>query len=180
MIYNLALSREDFDKADRLVRATLRRNGPQLRLITSDSAELTPTDRDYVQQNTDCLGVCFSEDDVFDIWISPSLKDPSNSFYRDTVLHELCHGYLGEYTHNVRWRRFFGKILYHYSDLVYPLKVNPQVSRMITRYTRTGKTETASEYRLRREYEHGSIALQAMEEVTHVSRVFTRMEARSV
>lgn len=98
--------------------------------------------------------------------------------YKDTVLHELCHGYFGMYAHNQRWKRVFGRVLHHYSDLVEPLDTDTLIPNMLKRYTRQGADESTGKYWERLENEQDSIAKVAVAELTFVARTFDRLGMR--
>lgn len=143
MKYDLALPRQKFEEADRVVRSVLLRSGRMelkaLNLITSDSSQLHPDDRFYIEEHPESLGVCFGQGNLFDIYVSPSFTHTGNAYYMDTILHELCHGYLVQYNHNQRWKRFFGRVLFHYFSLVQPYQANVLVEKMLRRYTNQGE-----------------------------------------
>lgn len=184
MIYDLALPRRQFDKMDQTVRAVLansRMEARQLRTITSDSALLTSENQGYLEENPECLGVCFGQEDgnyEFDTWISPAYRDTETDFYKDTVLHELCHGYFGQYSHNHRWKRLFGRVLHHYSSLVEPLDTDTLIPTMLRRYTLQGSGESTGKFWTRLENEQDSIAKAAVAELPFISRTFDRLGQR--
>lgn len=102
---------------------------------------LSDDDVEYIESNnsaTDQLnGVCFhAGQEAFKIWMNPELA-PDSLLFEMTILHELCHGYLGPGTmHNRLWRRYYGVVLSMYSALVNPklLDVDWQVRHIIRRY----------------------------------------------
>lgn len=184
MIYDLALPRKQFDGMDRVARAVLansRMDARQLSLITTDSSLLSAENQGYLEENPECLGVCFGQEDgnyTFNTWISPAYNDHTTDFFKDTVLHELCHGYFGMYAHNHRWKRTFGRVLHHYSSLVEPLDTDTLIPTMLRRYTRQGGTESSGQYWERLENEATSIAKAAVSELPYISRSFDRLGAK--
>lgn len=183
MTFDLALPFRQFEGMDRVARSVLtnsRMEARELRLITSDSSLLTADNQGYLVDNPECLGVCFGQEDnsQFDIWVSPAYKDTDTDFYKDTVLHELCHGYFGMYVHNHRWKRIFGRVLHHYSSLVEPLDTDTLIPNMLKRYTRQGGGESTGKYWERLENEQDSIAKAAVAELPFISRTFDRLGSR--
>lgn len=180
MIYGLSSPRKDFEASDRLVRSVSvnsRTETRELRTVTSDKALLTREFQTYLENDPEALGVCFgqNEDKQFDIWISPSYRNTEAEFYKDTLLHELCHGYFGAYVHNYRWKRIFGRVLHQYNSLVSPIDVTTLTWSMLTRYTRQRSGETQAQYWERLENEQDSIAKTAVAELPYVSQTFDRL-----
>lgn len=179
--YDISWDRLEFDKAERLVRAVLLQSGRaqqrSLRLVTSDPALLQSENRDYVEASSDALGVCFGheEDQVFDIWLSPAYTDYSNDLFHDTILHELCHGHLGLYKHNQRFRRFFSRVLFHYNDLVSPIDYSKQISDTVRRYTDQRADESLSKYVDRMYAEQTSAEKVAITEAPVVAQTYKRL-----
>lgn len=182
MKYDLAMARPDFDKADRLVRAVLLQSGradlTAPRLVTSDSKRLLPDNKAYLRDHTVSLGVCFQDGDNFDIWISPSYIDPTKDLYIDTVLHELCHGYLGLYNHNQRWKRFYGRVLYQYHALVKPIDIEGLITTALDRYTKQGQDESYPKYLARLDQEKTSISKISVDELPSISRMYERLNRK--
>lgn len=184
MKYDLALARPDFEKADRLVRSALLRSGRDkpyaLNLVTSDSGLLAPDDQGYLEENPESLGVCFGDrEGSFDIWVSPAYIG-GGEMYTDTVLHELCHGYLNLYRHTNRWVRFFGRVLYHYNELVEPIDVRGLLLRTLMRYTTQGHDESHRKYVNRVDREAETIAKLAAAELPYVTGLYTRLTAKEL
>jgi hypothetical protein len=178
MQYALPLAREEFDLADRVVRAVIGRPERQLRTITSDIRHLEPADKVYVEKSSIPLGVCFIGADIFDVWVSSAFQDPSTEFYLDTVLHELCHGYLANGTHTYPWRRVLGRVVHHYSKLVRPIDHDDMLETMLYRYTSKAKKETQADYDLRLQEAHDSIAELVMDEWDAVAYRFNRLNTQ--
>lgn len=183
MRYDLGLDREDFDKANRIVKAVLLRSGRAEvyapNLLTSDANQLNPIDQTYLVDNPESLGVCFKEtnSNTFDIWVTPAFRTNSD-WYRTTVLHELCHGYLGLYVHNHRWRRFFGRVLYHYQAIVQPIGMETLLPNAIRRDTEQGRDESWPKYLTRIEMEQTAIEKIAVDELDEVFDMYNRLTRR--
>lgn len=184
MKYDISLSLSEFSLANSLVKAVLLSGGraelKTPRLITSDSGMLMPDNREYVNDHPECLGVCFGDSYSYDIWISPQYSDTSSDLYRDTLLHELCHGNLGLYTHNQRWRRFFGRVLFAYDALVHPIPVSSLLETTLNRYTLIGRDESYSKYLDRIHGEMDSIEKSAINERDQVSYLFAKYSEKEV
>jgi hypothetical protein len=180
--YDLELERAKFAEADRVVRAVLLRSGKALNiympgLVTSDQEQLAPKDKSYILDNPSSLGVCFKDNDSnsFDIWVSPSF-DPNHIGYKDTVLHELCHGYLGAYKHSHRWLRFFGRVLCAYDAIVEPME--NQLPNALRRYMDQHPDENYGKYMERLEMEQTSIEKISIDELAYVSYTYNRLAER--
>lgn len=172
MKYDLAMPETEFLQADRVVRSMLlgtRIEQKALRLATSDSELLRPDNKVYLEENPSSVGICFNHDKRFDIWVTPAYTNTDTDSYRDTILHELTHGYLGVYAHNHRFKRFFGRVLHHYDSLVSPLDVDTLIPDMLKRYTNQGKDESFKKYCERIEFEQDAIAKIAVDELNKVS-----------
>lgn len=184
VIYDLAMPREQFDGMDRTVRAVLansRMESRQLRTITADSALLSADNRGYIDANPTSLAVCFGTADgnhEFDIWTSPAYTDTDTAFYVDTILHELSHGYFGAYIHNHKWKRLFGRVLYHYSYLVDPIDADDLVTTMLRRYTLQHGAETNAQFKDRLAMEKDSLAKAAVAEREFIARSYYWLGAR--
>jgi hypothetical protein len=178
--YSLALDRDLFDEADHIAQATMRvRHNPfvhpHLYLITDDKSELPFNDKAYVEgqlASADGLdGACCwreSNHHEFGIWMNPQL-DPFTDYYRYVLLHELCHGYLGETKHGARFRDFYGRALYHYCDIASPTEnVEGFLAFTVYRYSRRKKRETDEEFLSRIKREVGRIQERAEEEQDNV------------
>lgn len=112
-----------------------------LRQIGDTEVGLSYDNLDYIEANSspdDQLnGVCFHEgNNAFKIWLNPDM-DPKSMLFDVTLLHELCHGYLGPNSmHGRDWRRYFGVALVMYSRLINPKFTDAewQVRHTIRRY----------------------------------------------
>lgn len=188
MKYDIPLERSKFNEIDRVVRSVLYQSGradiKQLELITTDVDKLPAYDRGQIEASFDWLGLCMSRPaDQFDIWIHPSFQRYNMFSYAEVLLHELCHGYLGLYTHNVKFRRFVGRTLYHYSSLTTEVHTgesdpNLYVQRMIRRYETQHPDESYSRFLDRLEAEQVSIAKSAEAEVDYVGVQYERLSFR--
>lgn len=181
MKYNLELPETDFLQADRVVRSMLlgtRIEPKMLRLATSDINLLASDDQITLKASLDSprpsVGHCFGLGNRFDIWISPNW-DTECDAYRDTILHELTHGYLGVYSHNHRFKRFFGRVLHHYSVLVNPLDLDVLVPNMLKENTVQGKGESFKKYCERLELEQDMISKIAGDELSKVTLSYCGM-----
>lgn len=181
MKYDLDSDLTAFKRTDALVRAVLAQGRPEyrsLRLITSDKAKLQPENEGYINEHWDVLGVCFGHaehDSVFDIWINPSFQDPSSALYQDTLIHELVHGYTGNYEHNYRFKRFFGRCVFQYENLGFPLIADQTLYHSLDRYTRMGLAENPEQYNTRIRSELVSIAKVAEQEQHRVYQTYLRL-----
>ena len=152
--YSLSLDRSDFEDAERLVKALLLTSGKKgafntLTQVTENYEHLAPVDREYIEswdyeQDGDLHGLCCwsnSDPHEFAIWISPQIN-PMSDLYRVSVLHELVHGYLNHASHDAKFRDVLGRALFHYCDIVSPLR-SPgfEVAALNYRYTRRKKNE---------------------------------------
>lgn len=182
--YDLSnFDRTEFELSDRLVRSVILANGRppysrSLRRITTDRSTLSKTNVNYIEQNLDTLdAVCFEKPNGdFDIWVSPEL-DPEVPFYRQTLLHELSHGYLGVSNgHNHLWKKLYSRVLLHHHNLVEDLgDIHRVINSMLVRYTKKASSETDQQLGERvladqRRYSHLVIA-----EIETVSNLYNRM-----
>lgn len=98
---------------------------PQNRLAQVGTTRngLSESNINYIESNSDPVdvlnGVCFHGNNDFKVWINPDIKAGSLLFEL-TLLHELCHGYIGPIMHGRVWRRYFGRALIFYGKLVNP------------------------------------------------------------
>lgn len=183
MRYDLPLSQEKFIQADRIVRAVLLHSGrvdvysPDL--VTCEEEDFSESEKKYIRENPGSLGVCFKNHkvDTFDIWISPAFKSDSNA-YKDTILHELCHGYLGAYKHGHRWLRFFGRVLYAYDTIVEPISRETQLPNALLRYMKQHSDEGYGKYMDRIDTEQTSIEKIAINELPDVTNMYDRLTRR--
>src|SRR5690606_11970157 len=130
---------------------TTQRRGPfnTLTHITENYADLSPADQDYISEwdgegKGMLEGLCCWKgggSHNFQIWLNPDM-DPLSDLYRVSLLHELVHGYMNHSVHDGRFRNMLGRVMYHYCDIVSPLRdVSFQVIALNYRYTRQRKGE---------------------------------------
>lgn len=170
--YDLPMPREDFHLMDCVVRAVRRGNFnlPKLRLITNGTEKLSVDQHMYVQNDPMCLGVTFGDWDQgdFAIWITSTLKRFDTNFARDTLLHELCHGYFHCYKHGQQFRRYLGRVMYHYKWLVCPeFNADEMLHTMVSRYSRDTKGYVEMELK--------SLAKASQDEKTYVAERFEEL-----
>lgn len=140
--------RRRFDKLDDVVRLcyfdlSIAFKTPVFRLgqIGTTMDGLSNADIEYVEsykESADTLnGCCFHGNKDFKIWINPNLMS-SKLLLELTILHELCHGYIGPIMHSRQWRRFYGRAVILYAHLLNPdlVAADPewQVKHTIRRY----------------------------------------------
>lgn len=111
--------------------------------IATTTEGLGPDDVKYVESNNSPVntlnGVCFhgSGSKAFKIWLNPDMATGS-LLYELVLMHELCHGYIGPQMHSQTWRRFFGRAILLYAELLNPSfkETDPewQVKHTIRRY----------------------------------------------
>lgn len=188
MIYDLSLSRGEFERANRLVRSVLLQSKQRrsqvsnyLHCATSNIELLAEENQEYVLSNPEVLGASFAHDSRFDIWLSPAYYVVDNDIYIDTLLHELCHGYLGVSTtcyHNQRWKRFFGRVLHHYHLVVRPLDLDMLRTTMLKRYTKQGADENYVKYLNRIDLELDTLDKIASQEYLDVLFTYHQLTAR--
>jgi len=158
--YNLDFPEDDFTKADSLVRATILAGGRvdtwnTLRRVTSDLNDLPKYYRDKVTRSLEMEGSLLraacnpspNNSMEFDIWVNPDVVDETDRF-RATILHELCHGYIGVGKgHNEQWRRLHARVLYHYHYTVHTVDNWPALVDLANwSYTKRGKSETTKDF----------------------------------
>lgn len=113
--------------------------------ISTTKQWLTLDDKEYIESFGNILnGVCFHGPKSFKVWLSPTLK-PGDLLFELTLIHELCHGYIGPIMHSRQWRRFFGRAVILYGELLNPsfAETQPewQVKHTIRRYRGEEKPE---------------------------------------
>jgi hypothetical protein len=112
-----------------------------LEAIQTSEEGLTEGNITYIQENSGpgeyLNGVCFhnSPAHLFTVWINPELQ-PGSLLHELTLIHELCHGYLGPGMHGRLWRRYYGVALVLYNELINPSlqDVDWQIKHTIRRY----------------------------------------------
>lgn len=180
----LGFDEQDFADADRLVRATLISQGrvpSQNRLvtITQDWGKLKRQDREYAKANNGTDAICFvgSRPETFDVWVNPNLN-PDTAYFRETLVHELCHGYVGiAYGHRPRWRNFFARTLSHYDTLVSPVDMNSarRIEENFEFYTKPSKSESDEALGMRLFADQQSVMRDIVSEMHRVYDLFDRM-----
>lgn len=170
--YDILMPRKDFREAVNVVKAVRRGNYklPELRLITDGTEKLTVEQDMYIHEDPAVLGVTFGDHEAnqFDIWLTPSITDWTTGFAMDTVLHELCHGYFGCYKHGAQFRRYLGRVLFHYQAQVRYIDAYNLVSKMVARYSRSSTEHQAMEVDF--------LYKAFLQEHTHVSRRFEELQ----
>lgn len=140
MKYNIVMPRDQFTQSVNLVKAIRRGNYklPELRLVTQGTEYLSDDKRKYLDEDPAALGVTFGDHErgLFDVWLSPNITDWSTDFAIDTVLHELCHGFFSCYKHGEQFRRYLGRVIFHFGCFVRPVDTNKLVTNMVARYSR--------------------------------------------
>jgi hypothetical protein len=184
---------DDFTRADALVRATVLASGRvetwnSIRLVTSDLTHLPKSDRDRVASAASkdgtffraCCLPCAHNEYEADLWFNPLIVDGSDRF-RATVLHELCHVYLGvKAEHGDRWRRLYARVLYHYHYEVSPINHwHSLVTLANWSYTKRGKSESSGQLLRRINGDKEKWIRQANEEHDKVIETWTKMTSRS-
>lgn len=186
--YSLSMDRDEFDDAQRVVMATLlttKRRGPFNKLVrvTEDYNRLSEVDRSYISEwdsagKGDLEGLCCWKgggSDEFSIWLSPHM-DPLSDLYRVSLLHELVHGYMNHASHDAKFRNILGRVLYHYCDIVSPLK-SPGflVVALNYRYTKQRKDEPSDDFFRRLVSAKEEIEVIAETEYSSVAEMYERI-----
>lgn len=187
--YSLSMDRDDFEAAERLVKAVLltSRKRPKLfnRLVlaTEDVTQLSAQDQQYIaewdsegQGNLEGL-CCWKGGDyhAFNIWLSPTMN-PMSDLYRVSLLHELVHGYMDYAPHDAKFRDLLGRVFYHYCDIVSPLEgVGIQVSALNYRYMKRKKDESESDFIRRAVLAKEATQTKAEEEYSAVAEMYERI-----
>lgn len=162
-----------FTDMDLLARAFRRGNYklPVLRRITNDNDSLTLEQHMYIADDPAALGVTFGDHDKghFDIWLNPCIRGWETDMARDTILHELCHGYFSCYKHGEQFRRYLGRLMYHYKWLIAPdFSAEIMVQGMVNRYSRSTEEH--------QDFEVGSLLQAARDEHLYVARRFEELK----
>ena len=187
--YSLQLDREEFDMAERLVKAVLLtgKKNPRpfstLVQVTDNYDRLSDNDRKFIQEwPSEEKGIleglcCWDPKDAhkFSIWLSPQMN-PMSDLYRLSLLHELVHGYMNYSAHDAKFRRVLGRVMYHYCDIVCPLD-DPgfQVLALNYRYTRQRRGEYDSDYLQRLVTAKDEIQTIAETEYSQVLEMYERI-----
>jgi predicted SprT family Zn-dependent metalloprotease len=184
---------EDFTRADALVRATILASGRvdqwnSIRRVTSDSLHLAKSDRDKVARSIDTNGErlraatipCQHSATEYDLWFNPDVVNGSDRFTA-TVIHELCHVYLGvEHGHQERWRRLYARTLYHHHFAVNPIDHwHSLVDLSNWTYTKRSKSESSGQFLRRINGDKEKWIRHANDEHDRVAGLWTRMTLTS-
>jgi hypothetical protein len=166
MKYELDFDVNEFKRIDRVVRATILANGRvntwnSPRLVTTNNKALHKRHTAVCEEgaNNDVRAICFRcthNPHEFDIWVNPILTS-HDVHYRVTLLHELCHGYIGpEKGHGGQWRRLFARALIHYSNQEHTIDFCSSLVDLANwTYTKRGRSETTDQFlsRIKRDKE---------------------------
>ena len=188
MKYNLDdFPLEDFTRADALVRATLMAAGRvdvwnTVRRVTTKVEDLETCRRPVVIRHLEgnINGLTFTSTHnvhEFDLWFNPSWVNKDNPNFHATVLHELCHGYLGTHRgHDKTWRRLYARSLFHYHYAVSAIEHHVALVDMSNwRYTKRASSETTSDFLKRINADREAWVLQASHEFDRVKETWKRM-----
>lgn len=190
MRYNLnGFTEPEFQRLDHLVKAVILSSGPvdtwhTIRRVTSDLNDLPKSYRDKVTRALELEGellraICSpspNNDYEFDLWFNPAVLDNTSRF-QATILHELCHGYIGvDKGHNDQWRRLYTRTLFHYHNQVAPIDHYISLVDLSNwRYTKRGKSETSRQFLKRINSDKTRWLQQADEERDRVRDIWKRM-----
>ena len=172
-----------------MVRATILAQGRvdqwnSARRVTSDLEDLPKYYRDKVtrslEQEGDNLRAATSPSPnngtEFDLWFNPQHVENTPRF-RATVLHELCHGYIGVgKSHNDQWRRLYTRVLCHYDATVAEIDCWPSLVDLANwRYTKRGRTEATKDFLKRINADKSRWLEQASQEADKVDGLWVKM-----
>ncbi|MFN2638063.1 MAG: SprT-like domain-containing protein, partial [Gemmatimonadaceae bacterium] len=191
--YNLDFPLEDFTRADALVRATLLATGRvdtwnSVRRVTTDVQDLERVRRHVVtrslSQTGSVRGITFEAQHnrhEFDMWLNPDAVTEDNSNFRATLVHELCHVYLGTSRgHDKVWRRLYARALFHYHHAVSPIDHHIALVDLNNwRYTKRAKSENTAQFLKRINADREDWIVQASHEFEKVNETWKRMTSRS-
>jgi hypothetical protein len=89
--------------------------------IGTDMRGLAQPDVQYIEANSSPVsqlnGVCFHKGDEFQVWLNPDMP-PGSLLFELTLIHELCHGYVGPSMHGKIWRKYYSICLMMYGWLL--------------------------------------------------------------
>lgn len=191
MRYNLeGYAETDFLVADRLVRSVFMAPGRvdvwnSLRRVTTDPKDVSVHYRKEIyeraSQTTHLRAACVPVSHnayEFDLWINPAIVSSTDEPFKATLLHELCHGYLGSHKgHERDWRRFYTRTLYHYHRQVHPLEhLESLVDLVFWRYTNRVKDERTHEFLQRIRRDKQDAMTYAESEAYRVQQIFKRIK----
>lgn len=190
-LYNLDFPEEDFQNADKLVRAAILARGRvqnwnSLRKVTTVSRDVPTKHRHRIDEGlnspTEVLHaitlVCPHNEYEFDLWINPVVVHPTKGNFRATILHELCHGYLGVARgHDSSWRRLYARVLFHYHTQVYAIDHYESLVTLANwSYTKRTKSETTSHFVKRIDLDKKIWLDEAKTEAQQVADIYARMK----
>lgn len=193
MKYNLPFPEQDFTELDALVRATFLASGRidqwhSVRRVTTDIDDLERVRRPVVAQSLsepgEIRGFTFTSTynpSEFDLWLNPSVVDTANPNFRATLIHELCHGYLGtKHGHDKVWRRLYTRVLFHYHHAVSPIDHHIALVDLANwRYTKRAKSENTAQFLKRINADRESWIVQASHEFDRVKDTWKRMTSQT-
>lgn len=182
--------KEDFERLDRIVRAVILSSGRvevwnTPRRVTTDSKDLAPAHRSVVARSMsetgDFRGLCFTCTNnplEFDLWFNPAIVDRYNSNFWATVIHELCHGYLGtQHGHDQVWRRLYARALFHCHHEVHAIDHHVSLVDMANwRYTKRAKSETSAQFLKRINKDRAKWIATGFEQADRVAEIYKRMK----
>jgi hypothetical protein len=152
--------------------------------ISTKVVGLSGTDAHYIASNSNnpahpLNGICsHNGSGYFKIWLNPVMK-PHSLLFELTLIHELCHGYLGPgKMHNAEWRAFYGKAVIMYSRLMNAAltDVEWQVKHTIRRYrTEENPEEPFAAHLVMATRELEQVISDAERNMNHIRRDFIRM-----
>lgn len=190
MRYNIeGYAETDFQVMDRLVRSVFLASGRvdvwnTLRRVTTKTNEVSPMYRQEIHDKTlsgatlraACIPVQHNGYE-FDIWVNPTIVSERDEPFKATLLHELCHGYLGTHMgHERSWRRFYTRTLWHYHRQIAPLShLEPLVDLVFWRYTKRVKGERTHEFLQRIRQDKKDVLAYADLEADRVQQIFKRI-----
>lgn len=121
----------------------------QLLQIGTTMDGLAPSDVDYIEANMDPVstlnGVCFHKGEEFAVWLNPDMR-PGELLFELTLIHELCHGYLGRGMHGEAWRKYFGTAVIMYAELLNPSFAETQPEWQVKHTIRRYRSEEEDKY----------------------------------
>ncbi len=190
MKYNLeGYAEADFLVSDRLVRSVFLSSGRgdiwnSLRRVSTDTKDVSPLYRREIHEKAlgpahlraACIPVQHNGYE-FDIWVNADIVSSTDEPFKATLLHELCHGYLGTHKgHERSWRRLYARTLYHYHRQIHPLNhIDSLVDLAFWRYTKRVEGERTKDFLKRLAQDKDDTMDYARAEEERVQRVFRRI-----
>ena len=146
---------------------------------------LAESDVQYIEANSSPVntlnGVCFHKGDEFKVWLNPDMT-PGDLLFELTLMHELCHGYVGPVMHGKAWRKYFGVCLIMYGWLLNEqfLHSDPewQVKHPIRRYRTEEEdlTKPFSDHMLASDSELEAVITVAENNKPRIARDFRKLQ----